>query len=110
MRQSDPSNRGTRGGQAGRSAYALRSHPPPGRARAEGESKMKEPARHASLPWTQAEDDNLRKLALAGASSGEIGHHLNRTISSVRSRARRLNIILKKDCETLPDGLKAKGK
>jgi hypothetical protein len=71
---------------------------------------MKEPARHASLPWTQAEDDNLRKLALAGAISGEIGHQLNRTKSSVQSRARRLNIILKKDCETLPDGLKAKGK
>src|ERR1700686_1481044 len=62
-------------------------------------AKLKEPARHASLPWTQAEDDNLRKLALAGASSGEIGHQLNRTISSARSRARRLNIILKKDCD-----------
>jgi hypothetical protein len=71
---------------------------------------MKEPAHHASLPWTQAEDDNLRKLVLAGASTGEIGHQLNRTISAVQSRARRLNIILKKDGETLPDGLKAKGK
>jgi hypothetical protein len=66
------------------------------------------PVRHASLPWTQVEDDNLRKLALAGAISGEIGRQLNRTISAVQSRARRLNIILKKDCETLPDGLKAK--
>src|ERR1700736_5803023 len=40
MRQSAPSNRGTRGGQEGRSASALRSHPPPGRARAEGEGEM----------------------------------------------------------------------
>jgi hypothetical protein len=71
---------------------------------------MTKPARHTSLPWTQAGDDNLRKWALAGASSGEIGHHLNRTISSVQSRARRLNIILKKDCQTLPEGLKAEGK
>jgi hypothetical protein len=44
MRQNDLQTGAPRrvGGQAGRSAYALRSHPPLGRARAEGERKMRE--------------------------------------------------------------------
>jgi hypothetical protein len=35
-------------------------------------------------PWTQAEDDKLRTLVIAGASSRAIGVQLNRTETAVR--------------------------
>jgi hypothetical protein len=57
---------------------------------------MKELRRFSARPWTQAEDDALRALALKGASTREIGHQLDRTISAVGSRAKRLNISLGK--------------
>ena len=55
-----------------------------------------EPAHFASRPWTQAADDKLLKLALTGLSSRAIGIRLNRTETVVRSRARQLQVILRK--------------
>ena len=57
---------------------------------------MTEPAHFASRPWTQADDDKLRKFSLAGLSSRAIGIRLNRTETAVRSRARQLQVILRK--------------
>jgi hypothetical protein len=71
------------------------SKPPPRRARVEGK-EMTDAARTVSRPWTHSDDEKLRALALSGASSRAIAHKLNRTISAVGSRAKRLNIILKK--------------
>jgi hypothetical protein len=68
-----------------------------------------EPEHFASRPWTQAEDDKLRRLALAGLSSRAIGIRMNRTETAVRSRARQMQVILRKiRPETIADGLKAK--
>jgi hypothetical protein len=55
---------------------------------------MKEPADFASRPWTQADDDKLRRLALVGLSSRAISTRMNRTETAVRSRARQLQVIL----------------
>jgi hypothetical protein len=57
---------------------------------------MTEPEHFASRPWTQADDDKLRKLALTGLSSRAIGIRMNRTETAVRSRARQLQVILRK--------------
>jgi hypothetical protein len=57
---------------------------------------MTEPARFASRPWTQADDDNLRRLALTGFSSTAIGIRMNRTETAVRLRAKQLQVILRK--------------
>jgi hypothetical protein len=72
---------------------------------------MKETGRFATRPWTPADDEILRSLAHRGVHARVIGSQLNRTAVAVRSRARRLNILLKKSqTEALSDGLKAKGK
>jgi hypothetical protein len=55
-----------------------------------------EPEHFASRPWTPAEDDTLRRLALTGLSSTAIGIRMNRTETAVRSRARQLQVILRK--------------
>jgi hypothetical protein len=55
---------------------------------------MTEPADFASRPWTQADDDKLRRLALTGLSSRAISTRMNRTETAVRSRARQLQVIL----------------
>jgi hypothetical protein len=57
---------------------------------------VKEIRRFSGRPWTQADDDKLQMLVIAGASLGEIGVQLNRTESAVRWRAGRLKIILRK--------------
>jgi hypothetical protein len=57
---------------------------------------MTEPAHVASRPWTHADDDKLRRLALTGLSSRAIGIRMNRTETAVRSRARQLQVILRK--------------
>jgi hypothetical protein len=57
---------------------------------------MTEPANSASRPWTYADDDKLRRLALAGFSVQAIGIRLSRTETGVCSRARRLQVILRK--------------
>jgi hypothetical protein len=55
-----------------------------------------EPEHVASRPWTQAEDDTLRRLALTGLSSTAIGIRMNRTETAVRSRAIQMQVILRK--------------
>ena len=57
---------------------------------------MTEPAHFDSRPWTQADDDKLRRLALTGLSVRAIGIRMNRTETAVRSRARQLQVILRK--------------
>ena len=57
---------------------------------------MTEPGRFAARPWTPADDEVLRSLALNGVDARVIGSQLNRTTVAVRSRARRLNIPIKK--------------
>jgi hypothetical protein len=57
---------------------------------------MKEPGRFAARPWTRADDETLRSLALKGVDVRVIGRQLNRTAIAVRSRANRLNILLRK--------------
>jgi hypothetical protein len=57
---------------------------------------MTEPADFASRPWTQADNDKLRRLALTGLSSRAISTRMNRTETDVHSRARQLGIILRK--------------
>jgi len=57
---------------------------------------VKEIRRFSGRPWTQADDDKLRALVIAGAGLGEIGVELNRTEPAVRWRAGRLKLILRK--------------
>ena len=57
---------------------------------------MTETGRFATRPWTPVDDEILRSLALRGVDARVIGSQLNRTAVAVRSRARRLNILLKK--------------
>jgi hypothetical protein len=49
-----------------------------------------------SRPWTQADDNKLRKLVTTGLSSRAIGTRMNRTETAVRLRARQLQVILRK--------------
>jgi len=57
---------------------------------------MTETGRFAARPWTPADDEVLRSLALKGVDARGIGNRLNRTPDAVRSRARRLNILIRK--------------
>jgi transposase len=57
---------------------------------------MTERPRRASWPWTPADDAALRALVLKGANTREIAYEVNRTIESIRTRAKRLNITLKR--------------
>ena len=57
---------------------------------------MTEPEAFASRPWTQAEDDTRRSLALTGLSSTAIGIRMNRTEAAICSRARQMQVILRK--------------
>ena len=75
------------------------NHSPDG---SEGEGEMKELRRFSARAWTQADDDKLRVLAVAGASSGSIGVQLNRTEIAVRSRAAPLKIMLRKPKKASP--------
>lgn len=45
-------------------------------------------------PWSPEEDQLLRELAAAKRRSREIARQLRRTLSSVRYRARRINVKL----------------
>src|SRR5258708_26774657 len=51
---------------------------------------MTEPPHFGSRPWTQADDDKLRRMALTRLSSGAIGIRINRTETNAPSRARQL--------------------
>jgi hypothetical protein len=58
---------------------------------------MTEPAQNFALrPWTQADDDELRRLALSGLSSTAIATRMNRTETAVHSRAKQLQVFLRK--------------
>jgi hypothetical protein len=58
---------------------------------------MKAPGRFAPRPWTEADDAKLRALALKGMDTRAIGIQMDRTEISVRNRARRLHVILKRN-------------
>jgi hypothetical protein len=57
---------------------------------------MTELEHFASRPWTPAEDEKLRRLALTGLSSKAIGIQMNRTETAVRSRAKQVQVTLRK--------------
>src|ERR1700730_13364544 len=101
MRRTHPSKRGTRGGAAGRSAYPLRRHPPPGRGRAQGEEMT---GVNAWIRWTPEEEKRLLNLTAAGKSWTLISGSLKRSMKSVKFHAKTL---AQKDRQGL--GLKAKG-
>jgi hypothetical protein len=61
-------------------------------------------------PWTPIDDDRLRALAIAGASSKAIGMELDRTQIGIRSRAVRLKIILTKSTQRTHKGAAGEGK
>jgi hypothetical protein len=44
------------------------------------------------VPWSPAEDERLRKLALSGLSLAEIARQMERSKSSVRSRALKIKV------------------
>jgi hypothetical protein len=58
--------------------------------------QISEPANIACRPWTHTDDHKLRGLALTGLSVRAIGIRLSRTETAVCSRARLLQVILKK--------------
>ena len=61
-------------------------------------------------PWTPEDDDLLRKLARSGESAPTIAKRLNRSVDSVRARARTLNIALAKSQILKGLGRGAKGR
>src|SRR5450631_3176450 len=66
--------------------YAVRSHPPPGRARAKGESKMKLGPRPAGRPWTPPDDAQLLALLDLKMDRALIAWNLKRTVSAISKR------------------------
>lgn len=64
------------------------------RAGAEGEEVSRS-------PWTTHDDEQLRKLARAGLSLSELAHKLDRSISSVRTRALKLDIAIARDINSM---------
>jgi hypothetical protein len=68
------------------------------------------PRRSSTRPWTSTDDDRLRALAIAGASSKAIGMELDRTQIGIRSRAVRLKIILTKSTQRARKGAAGKAK
>jgi hypothetical protein len=57
---------------------------------------ISEPANFTSRTWARADDDKLRRLALTGLSVRAIGIRMSRTETAVHSRARRLQVVLRK--------------
>jgi hypothetical protein len=57
---------------------------------------MTEPELFATRPWSEADDERLRSLALKRMDAKVIGMEMNRAPASVRRRASWLNIILRK--------------
>lgn len=48
----------------------------------------------APRAWTQADDDELRRLAVGGATSKAIGSQIERSEKAVRARANRLRVLV----------------
>ena len=70
---------------------------------------ISEPANFASRPWTHADDDKLRRLALAGFSVRAIGIRLSRTETAVLfSGETAAGHLEKTQAQTTADGLKPK--
>jgi hypothetical protein len=89
-------------GTAGRtSAAPTPSHQGPDRISrrqrrsAEGEGEMMERRRVGSPTWTEADDERLRSLAVAGMNSREIAMDLNRSVFAIRARSEKLGVSLK---------------
>jgi hypothetical protein len=53
---------------------------------------MTVPAHFATRPWTQADDDKLRRLALTELSSTAIGIRMNRTKTAVQVILRKIRL------------------
>jgi hypothetical protein len=60
---------------------------------------MNKPPIVASPTWTLSEDDELRVLALSGATVPEISKKMRRTPSAIRHRALRVKIVISKSPE-----------
>jgi hypothetical protein len=61
------------------------------------------------VPWSPAEDEQLRKLALSGLSLLEIAARMERTKSSVRARALKMNIAIARDRNPMQKTLRPTG-
>jgi hypothetical protein len=71
-------------------------------------------------PWSPEEDSQLRKLAHSGLSTGQIAAQMERSKSSVRTRALATNVAIARDRNPMQKphiirqlveiGLKVKGK
>jgi hypothetical protein len=57
-----------------------------------------ESLKHAARPkqWTDAEKQQLARLAKQGSDASEISAHLGRHISSVRQMARKMKLVLRR--------------
>jgi len=56
------------------------------------------------IPWSPDEDARLRKLALSGASMAEIAQQMQRTKSSIRTRASKLKIAIAREENPMQKG------
>jgi hypothetical protein len=65
-------------------------------------------APYKSRRWTEIEDAKLRSLVHAGKDARTIGKELQRSFMGVQSRAKKLNLSLKKRSRLLELRLKAK--
>jgi hypothetical protein len=61
------------------------------------------------VPWSPAEDERLRKLALSGLSLLEIATRMERSKSSIRARALKMNIAIARDRNTMKKALRPSG-
>jgi hypothetical protein len=75
--------------------YSPRSHPPPGRDRAQGE-EVKPAPRQKGRIWTAEDDDRLKSLIEANLSIDLIAAKMKRTIQGVKYRASTLGISTKR--------------
>jgi hypothetical protein len=51
----------------------------------------------SNTPWSDEDDERLRKLAISGLSLAEIATQMERSKSSVRARALKMNIAIARD-------------
>jgi hypothetical protein len=61
------------------------------------------------IPWSDAEDVRLRKLARSGIGIVEIAAHLGRTKSAIRARVEKLNIAVARQQNPMQLGKLSKG-
>ena len=58
--------------------------------------------RNAPKPWTRKEEEELRALILSGKSVEAIAMKLGRTPLSIRNKAHKLKLLLKRGRQTSP--------